>query len=78
MTAPADGGLRGYGMGFQTTAVGGRTVRGHGGGGANSGLDGDSWIVWETGWACSILGAYDAPFTQAISTDLKAMLAAQA
>ena len=78
MSARAEGGLRGYGMGFQNAAVGGRTVRGHGGGGSNSGIDGDSWVVWETGWTCSILGAYDAPFTQAISEDLKVMLAAQA
>lgn len=78
MTAAAEGGLPDYGMGFQYVAVGGRTVRGHGGGGEKSGIDGDSWIVWETGWACSVLGNYDSPFASALSADLKVMLAAQA
>ena len=77
MTTKAPGGLSDYGMGFQVRAVSGRTTVGHGGGGPGSGIDGDSWIVKETGWACSILGNYDAPFVQSLSRDIGTMVAAQ-
>lgn len=77
MTRPAEGGLADYGMGFQIRSVAGRAVVGHGGGGPFSGIDGDTRVVWETGWAWSILGNYDAPFAGEISADIATMLAAQ-
>jgi CubicO group peptidase (beta-lactamase class C family) len=78
MTQPAEGGLRDYGMGFQIRSVGDRRTIGHGGGGPFSGIDGDTRIVWETGWAWSILGNYDAPFAGEVSADIATLLAAQA
>jgi CubicO group peptidase (beta-lactamase class C family) len=78
MTRQAVGGLADYGMGFQIQSFSGRTVRGHGGGGPFSGIDGRSGVVWETGWAYSILGNYDAPFVQVLADDVGRMLAAQA
>lgn len=77
MTRPAVGGLAEFGMGFQIHSLSGRTVRGHGGGGPFSGIDGRSGIVWETGWAYSILGNYDVPFVQLLADDVSRMLAAQ-
>ena len=77
MTARNEGGLRDYGMGFQHVAVNGRTIRGHSGGGPFSGINGDSGIVWETGWSYSVLGNYDAPFAQTLGADIARMLAAQ-
>lgn len=77
MTARNTGGLRDYGMGFQHVAMNGRTVRGHGGGGPFSGVNGISGIVWETGWSYSVLGNYDAPFAQSLGEDIARMLAAQ-
>jgi hypothetical protein len=69
-------GLRNYGMGFTVSTFGARRVIGHGGGGPHSGIDGDHGIVWETGWAYSILGNYDAPFVQEIAGDIMRWLAA--
>ncbi len=77
LTGRNTGGLANYGLGFTHRTVGGRTLRGHGGGGPTSGIEGDTQIVWETGWAYSILGNYDAPFVTAISRDIATMLAAQ-
>ncbi len=76
-TVQSEGGLPEYGLGFAVRPVGGRTAIGHGGGGPGSGVDGDSWVIKETGWACSILGNYDAPFVQDLSRDIRAMVAAQ-
>jgi CubicO group peptidase (beta-lactamase class C family) len=68
-------GITEYGMGFMTRPLApGRTLIGHGGGGPHSGIDGMSGIVWETGWAFSIIGNYDAPFTGVIATDIAALL----
>lgn len=77
LTAQNSGGLPNYGHGFSHRKVGARTLRGHGGGGPGSGIEGDSQIVWETGWAYSILGNYDAPFASVISRDIGRILAAQ-
>jgi len=77
MTRPVEGGLGGYGMGFICETLGSRTFFGHGGGGPASGVDGDNWICRETGWSASILGNYDAPFTQMLSRDIRIMVAAQ-
>ncbi|GEM_PF-794135 len=66
-----------YGMGFTFNRFHDRTIRGHGGGGPFSGIDGRSGIVWETGWAYSILGNYDSPYAAAVALDIAYMLASQ-
>jgi CubicO group peptidase (beta-lactamase class C family) len=77
MTRQNVGGLGQYGMGFQNIPMNGRTLRGHGGGGPFSGVNGFSGVIWETGWAVSVLGNYDAPFAQLMGEDIGRMLAAQ-
>lgn len=73
------GGLGQYGLGFEVKPLAsGRTLIGHGGGGPHSGIDGMSGIVWETGWAFSLLGNYDAPFAGTVASDIERMLAAVA
>lgn len=71
------GGLPQYGRGFQSRSVGGRTLVGHGGGGARSGIDGYHAVVWETGWTISFLGNNDAPFTGELTRDIGGWLALQ-
>lgn len=69
-------GLGQYGLGFDVKPLApGRTLIGHGGGGPHSGIDGMHGIVWETGWAFSLLGNYDAPFASVIADDIGALLA---
>jgi CubicO group peptidase (beta-lactamase class C family) len=77
MTRQSVDGLAEYGMGFIVRPVAGRTICGHGGGGAFSGIDGFSGVVWETGWTYSVLGNVDAPFAGELVRDLGAMLSAQ-
>lgn len=77
-TSPSPGGLRDYGFGFQSwRAASGRTVRGHDGGGPQSGINSDAKIVWETGYAYAVMGNYDAPFAQAVGRDIAEILAWQ-
>jgi CubicO group peptidase (beta-lactamase class C family) len=79
MIAPQPQGLRRYGLGFEVeTVAAGRTAVGHGGGGPHSGIDRKSAIIWETGWAYSLLGNYDAPFAGTIASDIEQLLAAVA
>lgn len=69
-------GIPDYGMGFIVKPLeAGRTLVGHGGGGPHSGIGGMSGIIWESGWAFSVLGNYDAHFTGPIADDIAAMLA---
>lgn len=77
MIEPARPGIRNYGIGFEVRPLGTRRLVGHGGGGPNSGIDGMNGIVWETGWAFSLLGNYDAPFAGAVATDIGVWLALQ-
>jgi CubicO group peptidase (beta-lactamase class C family) len=76
MVVQQPGGLGEYGLGFMVEPLAeGRTLIGHGGGGPHSGVDGMNGIIWETGWAFSVLGNYDAPFAGTIADDIAAMLA---
>lgn len=75
MTVPFEGGLRNYGMGFQSEAKAGRSLRGHDGGGPGSGINSEAMIVWETGDVYAVLGNYDAPFTQELAADIGMLLA---
>jgi len=69
-------GLGNYGLGLEVQPIApGRTLIGHEGSGAHSGIDGATGIVWETGWAFSILGNYDSPFTKTIAVDFAQVLA---
>lgn len=77
-TTAAPHGLADYGMGFENArAANGRTIRGHNGGGPQSGINSEAKIVWETGYAYAVLGNYDAPFAQALGGDIAEMLALQ-
>lgn len=76
MIVQQPGGLGEYGLGFMVEPLGpGRTLIGHGGGGPHSGIDGMNGIIWETGWAFSLLGNYDAPFAGTIADDIAALCA---
>ena len=76
MVVQQPGGLSEYGLGFMVEPLSeGRTLIGHGGGGPHSGVDGMNGIIWETGWAFSLLGNYDAPFAGTIADDIAEMLA---
>lgn len=76
MITPSQPGLGDYGLGFELTPLApGRTLVGHSGSGAHTGIDGNSGIIWETGWALSVLGNYDSPFTKTVAADIAAMLA---
>jgi CubicO group peptidase (beta-lactamase class C family) len=76
MVVQQPGGLGEYGLGFMVKPLAeGRTLIGHGGGGPHSGVDGMNGIIWETGWAFSVLGNYDAPFAGTIADDIAALLA---
>lgn len=77
-TGQNTGGLAAYGMGFQHTKVGERTLRGHSGGGGGSGINMDDGVVWETGWSYAVMGNYDAPYAQVLGADIGRVLAAQA
>jgi hypothetical protein len=76
MIVQQPGGLGEYGLGFMVEPLAtGRTLIGHGGGGSHSGIDGMNGIIWETGWAFSLLGNYDAPFAGTIADDIAALCA---
>jgi CubicO group peptidase (beta-lactamase class C family) len=69
-------GIADYGLGFIVKPLEpGRTLVGHGGGGPHSGIGGMGGIIWETGWAFSVLGNYDAHFTGPVADDIAALLA---
>lgn len=76
LTSQQQPGIREYGMGFIVKPFEtGRTLVGHGGGGPHSGIGGMSGMIWESGWAFSVLGNYDAHFAGPIADDIAAMLA---
>jgi len=71
----ADGGWYGYGFGIQD--VGGKQVRGHGGGGPGSGIGAElGWFV-DGSYTAIVLGNYDFPGASAIYRELIAFLARQ-
>lgn len=77
MIKPSKPGIADYGLGFITRRANSRTIVGHGGGGPHSGIDGMNGLIWETGWAFSILGNFDAPFAGALANDVGAWLSLQ-
>jgi D-alanyl-D-alanine carboxypeptidase len=66
-----------YGYGFQVQEVGGKQVRGHGGGGPGSGISSELGWFLDGSYVVIVLGNYDLPGTSAIYQKLMAFLAAQ-
>ncbi|NIJ19173.1 CubicO group peptidase (beta-lactamase class C family) [Sphingomonas naasensis] len=66
-----------YGYGFLHRKLGDRSVRGHTGGGAFSGINDIARIVWETGYTVVAMGNYDAPLIEWVGDDVVKMVAAQ-
>jgi CubicO group peptidase (beta-lactamase class C family) len=66
-----------YGYGFITRTSAGKSIRGHGGGGPNSGVDTEMQIIWESGLTVIILSNYDAPFATDFCTKITDFLARQ-
>jgi CubicO group peptidase (beta-lactamase class C family) len=66
-----------YGYGFVTETFGGKEVRGHGGGGANSGIDSELAIFWDGSYTVIVLGNYDAPAAARLTHQLCDLLATQ-
>ncbi|MBB4839038.1 CubicO group peptidase (beta-lactamase class C family) [Sphingomonas kyeonggiensis] len=66
-----------YGYGFLHRKIDDKTVRGHNGGGAFSGINSMARIVWESGYTVVALGNYDAPLIEWVGDDIVHMVAAQ-
>jgi CubicO group peptidase (beta-lactamase class C family) len=66
-----------YGYGFVTETIGGKVVRGHGGGGPNSGIDSELAVFWDGSYTIIVLGNYDAPAAARFTHQLCELLATQ-
>ena len=66
-----------YGYGFQVLEVGGRQVRGHGGGGPGSGISSELGWFMDGSYVVIVLGNYDLPGASAIYQELIGFLASQ-
>lgn len=71
----ADGGW--YGYGFLVQEIGGKQVRGHGGGGPGSGISSELGWFTDGSYIAIVLGNYDLPGASAIYRKLIALLAMQ-
>jgi D-alanyl-D-alanine carboxypeptidase len=75
LTPQAEGGW--YGYGFQVQQVGGKQVRGHGGGGPGSGISSELGWFLDGSYTVIVLGNYDLPGASAICQKLIGFLARQ-
>jgi CubicO group peptidase (beta-lactamase class C family) len=66
-----------YGYGFQVQEVGGKQVRGHGGGGPGSGISSELGWFLDGSYVVIVLGNYDLPGASAIYRELIGFLASQ-
>ena len=66
-----------YGYGFSTEEVSGREIRGHSGGGANSGINSSMEIFWDGSYTVIVLGNYDAPAAEDLAHKICEFLARQ-
>jgi D-alanyl-D-alanine carboxypeptidase len=66
-----------YGYGFQVQEVGGKQVRGHGGGGPGSGISSELGWFLDGSYVVIVLGNYDMPGASAIYQKLIGFLASQ-
>jgi D-alanyl-D-alanine carboxypeptidase len=62
------------GLGFQDIRIGDDQLRGHDGGGANSGINSFAKMLWKGGYVIAVMGNYDAPFAQQLGTDIATIL----
>jgi CubicO group peptidase (beta-lactamase class C family) len=70
-------GLRNYGYGFGVEDVGGRTMLGHDGGGASSGINSDLFWLRDGSWTVAVMGNYDAPASARVAQGIIRFLAGQ-
>ncbi|MDB5439863.1 MAG: beta-lactamase family protein [Caulobacteraceae bacterium] len=68
----------GYGMGFIHEDIGGKTLIGHSGGGAASGVGTDLRMVAQNGWSFAVLGNYDLQYSEGLTQAISSLVAAQA
>ncbi|MFZ0063573.1 MAG: serine hydrolase [Pyrinomonadaceae bacterium] len=66
-----------YGYGFTSQTVSGRELRGHGGGGANSGINSILEIFWNGSYTVIVLGNYDSPAAEDLAHKICEFLALQ-
>lgn len=66
-----------YGYGFVIEKVAGKEVRGHGGGGANSGINSDMRIFWDGSYTVIVMSNYDAPAADELNHKISLFLARQ-
>jgi CubicO group peptidase (beta-lactamase class C family) len=64
-----------YGYGFQLTAVDGRRIIGHSGGGVHSGIDATLSVWWDDDAVLVVLSNYDSPAATDLSADITELLA---
>ncbi len=77
MITTEQGLMVGYGYGFEVQSINGNSVRGHSGGGANSGINTDFGIFWDKGYNVVVLSNYDAPMAQELHQKICKLLALQ-
>ncbi|HZT42713.1 MAG TPA: serine hydrolase domain-containing protein [Chthonomonadaceae bacterium] len=68
---------RRYGYGFGESLFNGRSVRGHNGGGPNSGINSDLEMFWDGSYTVIVMGNYDAPAAQDLATKICTFLSRQ-
>ena len=66
-----------YGYGFTSQNVSGREIRGHGGGGANSGINSVLEMFWNGSYTVIVLGNYDSPAAEDLAHKICEFLALQ-
>ena len=66
-----------YGYGFSSENVGGKEIRGHSGGGANSRIDSRLEIFWNGSYTVIVLGNYDSPAAEELAHKICEFLALQ-
>jgi hypothetical protein len=73
----AQGRMPSYGLGFQSRAVRGKSVRGHSGGGPHRGINGELAMFWDDSYTVVVLGNYETPAAQDVSRQVVEFLARQ-
>jgi D-alanyl-D-alanine carboxypeptidase len=66
-----------YGYGFSTEEVSRKEIRGHSGGGANSGINSSMEIFWDGSYTVIVLGNYDSPAAEDLAHKICEFLARQ-
>lgn len=66
-----------YAYGFSTKEVSGKEIRGHSGGGANSGINSSLEMFWDGSYTVVVTGNYDAPAAEDLAHKICEFLARQ-